>query len=230
LISEINALKVYKGDGACRLLEFSEDKGMLLLERLFPGNMLSTLADDDRATGIAAQVMKVIHRPPPEVNGFISLQGWFDELKNLRPRFGGGTGPFPEITVEIVEEMVPELFAENRPEVLLHGDFHHFNILSSERGWLIIDPKGVIGPAEYEVGPFLLNPWGEMLNEKEAIQRTRRRITILAEQLGFDRQRLLKWAICFSLLSAWWDTKEDGSGGEYSSAWTEILLKIKINK
>jgi streptomycin 6-kinase len=155
------------------------------------------------------------------------LRGWFDELKNLRPRFGGGTGPFPDITVEIVEEMVRELFAENRPYVLLNGDFHHFNILSSERGWLVIDPKGVIGPAEYEAGPLLLNPWGEMPNEKEAIQRTRRRISILAEQLGFDQQRLLKWAICFSFLSAWWDTTEDGSGGEYSNAWTEILLKIK---
>jgi streptomycin 6-kinase len=66
-----------------------------------------------------------------------------------------------------------------------------------------------------------------MPNEKEAIQRTRRRISILAEQLGFDQQRLLKWAICFSFLSAWWDTTEDGSGGEYSSTWTEILLKIK---
>jgi streptomycin 6-kinase len=227
LISEINALKIYRGKGACRLLESASDMGMLLLERLQPGKMLSTLTDDDHATEIAAKVMKAIHRPPPEANGFISLRGWFDELKNLRPRFGGGTGLFPDITVEIVEEMVRELFAENRPYVLLHGDFHHFNILSSERGWLVIDPKGVIGPAEFEAGPLLLNPWGEMPNEKEAIQRTRRRISILAEQLGFDQQRLLKWAICFSFLSAWWDTTEDGSGGEYSSTWTEILLKIK---
>ncbi len=46
----------------------------------------------------------------------------------------------------------------------MHGDFHHFNILSSERGWLVIDPKGVIGPAGYEVGPLLINPWGDLLN------------------------------------------------------------------
>ncbi len=227
LNSEINALKVYEGNGACRLLDSVPDMGMLLIERLRPGRMLSTIADDDQATEIAAQVMKAIHRPAPEHNRFISLVSWFNELNNLRSRFGGGTGPFPEGTVEIVKEMITELFEENRPNVLLHGDFHHFNILSSERGWLVIDPKGVIGPAEYEAGPFLLNPWGEMPNEGEAIQRTRRRINILAERIGLDRQRLLNWAICFSLLSAWWDTKEDGSGGEYSSAWTEILLKVK---
>ncbi|MGA2503528.1 MAG: aminoglycoside phosphotransferase family protein [Anaerolineales bacterium] len=227
LISEISALKVYAGKGACLLLESAGNDGMLLLERLQPGIMLSTLKDDDRATEIAAQVMQAIHRPVPEGNEFISLHNWFDELKKLRPTFGGGTGPFPEKTVEIVLEMVRDLFGENRPHVLLHGDFHHFNILSSDRGWLVIDPKGVDGPAEYEVGPFLLNPWGNIPDEKEAIRRTLRRIAILSEQLGFDRQRLLNWAICYSLLSAWWDTAKDGSGGEYSRAWTEILIKIK---
>jgi hypothetical protein len=95
-------------------------------------------------------------------------------LKGLRLRFSGGTGPFPERSVEIIEGLVRELFSEDRPSVLLHGDFHHFNILLSERGWLVIDPKGVAGPAEYEVGPLLLNPWGEMPDETEAIRRTQR--------------------------------------------------------
>ena len=228
LTSEIKALRLYDGQGACRLLEADAGHGMLLLERLQPGTMLATLEDDDRATEIAAEVMKAIQRPLPEENGFLSLRGWFDELKHLRPRFGGGTGPFPEKTVEIVEEMIRDLFAENRPLVLLHGDFHHFNILLSERGWLVIDPKGVAGPAEYEFGPLLLNPWGGMPDETEAIQRTQRRIAILSERLGFERQQLWRWAICHSLLSAWWDLAEDGSGGEYSRAWTEIFLKMQL--
>ncbi|HEY5270014.1 MAG TPA: aminoglycoside phosphotransferase family protein [Anaerolineales bacterium] len=228
LTSEIKALRVYAGQGACKLLEADADQGLLLLERLKPGRMLITLKDDERATEIAAEVMQAIQRPLPEGNGFLSLRGWFDELKGLRPRFGGGTGPFPEKTVELVEGLVHDLFSENRPQVLLHGDFHHFNILLSERGWLVIDPKGVAGPAEYEVGPLLLNPWDQMPDETEAIQRTQRRIGILSERLGFDRQRLWQWAICHSLLSAWWDLVEDGSGGEYSRAWTEIFLKARI--
>lgn len=228
LNSEIKTLRVYAGQGACRLLEADADQGLLLLERLQPGTMLATLKDDDRATEIAAEVMQAIQRPVPKGDGFLSLREWFDELKGLRPRFGGGTGPFPEKTVEIVEGLVRELFAEDRPQVLLHGDFHHFNILLSERGWLVIDPKGVAGPAEYEIGPLLLNPWGEMPDETEAIQRTQRRIAILAERLAFDRQRLWAWAICHSLLSTWWDMAEDGSGGEYSRAWTEIFLKTRI--
>ena len=67
-----------------------------------------------------------------------------------------------------------------------------------------------------------------MPDEIVAIQRTQRRIAILAERLGFDRQRLKAWAICHSVLSAWWDLTDDGVGGEYARAWTEIFLKTKV--
>ena len=228
LTSEINTLRVYNGLGACRLLEADAEKGMLLLERLRPGSMLVTLKDDDQATAIAAEVMKKIHRPVPPQEGFLSLRGWFDELKKLRPRFSGGTGPFPEKTFALAEGLIRDLFAENRPQVLLHGDFHHFNILSSERGWLVIDPKGVAGPAEYEAGPLLTNPFNFMPGEAEAIRRTQRRIAILSEHLGFEPERLRLWAICHSVLSSFWDLQPDGSGGEDARQWAEIFIKTKI--
>lgn len=228
LTSEINTLRLYNGQGACRILESDAEKGMLLLERLQPGTMLTSLEDDDQATRIAAEVMQAIHRPAPQQEGFLSLRGWFGELKKLRLGFGGGTGPFPEKSFTTAEGLIRELFAEERPQVLLHGDFHHFNILLSGRGWLAIDPKGVIGPAEYEVGPLLTNPYQIRLDESEAIRRTERRIAILSERLGFEPQRLRAWAICHSVLSSFWDMAEDGSGGESARAWTEIFLKTKI--
>jgi streptomycin 6-kinase len=112
--------------------------------------------------------------------------------------------------------------------VLLHGDYHHFNILLSERVWLVIDPKGVIGQAEYEVGPLLTNPNNFMPEETEAIRRTERCVAILSERLGFDPQRLRAWAICHSVLSSFWDLAEDGSGGENARAWTEIFIKTRV--
>ena len=57
LKSEIAALKLYNGHGACCLLDAEVEKGMLLLERLHPGRMLVTVMDDERATRIAAEVM-----------------------------------------------------------------------------------------------------------------------------------------------------------------------------
>jgi streptomycin 6-kinase len=225
LTSEINTLRVYNGQGACRLFEADPETGMLLLEHLHPGTMLADLDDDDRATEIAAQVLQAVQRPVPGQDGFLNLHEWFDDLKNLRSRFGGGTGPFPPKSVEIVDGLLVDLFADDPVPVLLHGDFHHFNILLSERGWLVIDPKGVLGPAEYDVGPLLMNPWREIPDEREGIRRTQRRLAVLAERLGFDLQRMGAWAVCHSLLSAWWDMDNVGSGGESSKAWINIFLK-----
>jgi streptomycin 6-kinase len=226
--SEINALRLYSGKGACGLSEADPESGMMLLEYLSPGTMLAGLEDDDQATRIAADLLCSVQRPAPEESGFLSLHGWFDELKGLRSRFGGTTGPFPKRTVDTVNGLLRELFADDTDQVLLHGDFHHFNILLSERGWLVIDPKGVVGPAGYEVGPFLTNPLGSMPSEKDAIRRTKRRISIFAEQTGLQPKQMLDWAICHSLLSAWWDIAADGSGGEYSRAWIEIFIKTNL--
>ena len=228
LTSEINTLRLYQGQGACRLLEADAGQGMLLLERLHPGGMLAMLENDDLATEIAADVMRAIQRPVPDQGEFLSLCGWFDELKNVRILFGGGSGPFPEKTFATAEGLIRDLFAEDHPQVLLHGDFHHYNILSSRRGWLVIDPKGVAGPAEYEVGPLLFNPCHVKLEETEAVLRTQRRIAILSERLGFERQRLRAWAICHSVLSSYWDMAQDGSGGEAARDWAEIFIKARI--
>ena len=225
LKSEMAALRLFNGEGACKLIDFDEEKYSMLLERLKPGVMLSTLEDDEEATHIAADVMQKVWRPALEHNVFIRLSDWFDGLKRLRARFDGGTGPLDGRLVERVERSVRNFFAEDHMPVLMHGDFHHFNILSSERGWLIIDPKGVIGPACYEVGPLLMNPWGDLLSGKNYRQMTKRRIDILHERLGFERERIREWALAHAILSGWWSI-EDNTGWEYSLAFARMIAEL----
>ncbi len=261
LISEMATLRFFDGRGAVRLLDADEEHAMFLLERVVPGEMLSMLEDDEQATHIAADVMLKLWRSldpndlPLEIqkqasglqSPFIKLTDWFSELDKLRPMFNGGTGPFPEKIILHVEETLPRLFAESSPPRLIHGDLHHFNILSSERGcaagvmpaalrsggtmpsgWLAIDPKGVIGHPEYEVGPFLINPMPGFLNGSNPQVQTEKRIAILSERLGFARQRLRDWGLCHAVLSAWWDMTPDGIGGEYSIHCAEVFAKIKF--
>ncbi len=109
----------------------------------------------------------------------------------------------------------------------MHGDFHHYNILSSERGWLIIDPKGVIGPAGYEVGPLLINPWGELINRSDIQKITKRRIDILHEHLGFERERIREWGLAHAVLSALWGI-EDHTGWEYAAAFADMMAGLDI--
>lgn len=241
LNSEMEALKLFNGNGACRLLESDEERGALLLESLKPGTMLSELKDDDERTHIAVDVMQKIWKPAeileagsklpaveqqavPLQNKFIKLSTWFEALKSIRPHFNGGTGPFPKKLLEYVESVLPELFADENMK-LLHGDFHHFNILSSERGWLVIDPKGVIGPAGYEIGPLMLNPWNSTSDRADFKAQTERRVSILAERLGWERETILNWAAAHALLSTWWDI-QDNMDWKYTMGCAQLFLEI----
>lgn len=227
LKSEMATLRLFNGEGACRLIDHNLRKYWMLLERLQPGVMLVTLEDDEEATHIAADLMQRIWRPAPEKDVFIRLSDWFDGLKKLRPHFKGGTGPFDQKLVERVERSVKDFFAENHKPVLMHGDFHHYNILSSERGWLVIDPKGVIGPACYEVGPLLINPWGDLLNGNNYRQLTKRRIDILHEKLGFERERIREWGLAHAVLSAWWSIEDHGDW-RYAAEFAEMIADLDI--
>ena len=234
LNSEIAALKLFNGDGACQLLGCDEERGFLLLERLKPGIMLADLTNDDERTNIALDVMQKIWRKVPADGSdgiFIKLSDWFGALKKIRLKFNGGTGPFPEKILEQVESFLPELLAdslgaEHALPLLIHGDFHHFNVMLSERGWLAIDPKGVIGPAGYEIGPLMLNPWNSISDRSRLKAQTKRRVSIISERLGWERESILKWSTAHALLSAWWDMQDDGTGGEYCLWCAECFSEI----
>jgi streptomycin 6-kinase len=71
--SEMATLHLFHGNGACRLIDYDEEKYWMLLERLQPGVMLATLDDDEEATHIAADVMQKIWRPISEDDVFYSI-------------------------------------------------------------------------------------------------------------------------------------------------------------
>jgi streptomycin 6-kinase len=120
---------------------------------------------------------------------------------------------------------VADFFAENHMPVLMHGDFHHFNILSSEHGWLVIDPKGVIGPAAYEVGPLLMNPWGDLSSGNNYRLLTERRIDILHDRLGFEHGRIREWGLAHAILSAWWSIEDHGDW-RYAADFAEMISAL----
>jgi streptomycin 6-kinase len=70
-----------------------------------------------------------------------------------------------------------------------------------------------------------MNPWGELINRTDRQQITKRRIDILHEHLGFERERIREWALAHAVLSAWWGM-EDQTGWEYAMAVAGILADL----
>lgn len=232
LRNEAFALRVFDGRGSVRLLDSDPGAGLLLLERLHPGAVLTALADeahDDQATRIAASVMRGLWRPAPPDHGFPTVGDWGQGFARLRARFGGGTGPLPSAQVEEAEALFAELLASSAAPVLLHGDMHHDNILSAGRqSWLAIDPKGVIGEPAYEVGALLRNLWPDRHTHQNPARLLERRAHRLAEELELDPARVRGWAVAQAVLSAVWGIEDNDDGWGAALADAQLLVAIKV--
>jgi streptomycin 6-kinase len=227
LTTEIEALKFFSGQGSVFLLAVDEARGVILLERLRPGAPLSRLDDDEKATSIAAGVMKRLWRPAPKVHPFPTIEKWGRGFVRLHAHFGGGCGPFPNDLVETAEALYNELAATSGEAMLLHGDLHHENILSAGRHpWLAIDPKGVVGESVYEVGALLRNPIPGLLAGPNPRGVLARRVDLLAEELGFDKERIIGWGFAQAVLSAWWSFEDQGHGWEWAIQCARLLGEL----
>lgn len=208
LLTEMETLRLYNGRFACQLLASDPENYAMLLEHIQPGQPLWSLADDEAETAVAAQVMQQLWQPiKPEDHPLLpTLARRTIALTRLSDYFEDGFGPFPRRLVETAVTLRAELLAENIPSMLLHGDFHHENILTAKRKpWLALDPKGVIGDTAYEVGAYLYNPIVENVAKKNLVAR---RIDQFSEALVIDRQRLIKWGIVQAVLSAVWSYQD----------------------
>jgi streptomycin 6-kinase len=230
LTSEMESLRWYAGKGIVRLLETDPEQGVMLLEKLEPGMPLADLdVDDDTATRIAAEVMRKLWIPaPPDPQGKLCYAAkWAGGMQRMRTAFGGGSGPIPSHLADTAERLFTELLASSGPPMLLHGDLHHWNILSAQREpFLALDPKGLVGEAEYEVGALIRNRWPEDASIGEAARFTARRLDLLSEILDLDRQRTVRWCMAQAVLSAWWEYEDHQRVGEGILYLSEVISTL----
>jgi len=227
--TQVEALRLFGGHGMVRLLEYDEGDEVMLLERLQPGTLLSTVEDDEKATSIAASVMRQMWRPAPPEHPFPTVFDWGKGLVRLRQHYEGGYGPFPPALLEEAETLFAGLNASMADPVLLHGDLHHENILAAEREpWLAIDPKGLVGEPAYETGALLRNQMSVVFDDAHPGRVMTRRVEQLAGELGLDRARVRGWGLAQAVLSAWWNIEDFGHMENHATlACAELLAAIK---
>jgi streptomycin 6-kinase len=176
-LHEGDALELWDGDGSVRLLRRSGRT--LLEERAIPGDDISGLVDED-ATAVAIKVATRIWRPAtrpfrpvePEVHR------WLDRADQEGSEL-----------VPLARDLLAKIGV--RPDWLVHGDFHHHNILRHGASFVAIDPKPYLADREYDVPSFLWNPIGNRLEDRA---RTERRIVAFVGA-GLDEFRIRAWTV-----------------------------------
>jgi streptomycin 6-kinase len=176
---EADGLAAWGGDGAVRLLRFDRVRRALLIERCVPGDDASTIDDRD-AIAIALEVGRRLWRPVaggPFRTAAAEVARWLADT-------GRDGHPFAAIAQELFAKM------PRRDGVLVHGDYHHHNLLRHGDRWVAIDPKPLIAEPEFDVVTLLWNP----VDVFPTRERTERRIAAFAAA-GLDERRVREWAI-----------------------------------
>jgi streptomycin 6-kinase len=176
---EADALALWAGDGAVRMLRHDRDRRVLLLARAWPGSDLTSLDDED-ATAIAVGVGRRLWRPAGAPFRWIGdhVPRWL-----AQPEDAPGRRLAP-VARRLYEEL------DVGSSILVHGDFHHHNLLASGTGYVAIDPKPMLGEPEYDVASFLWNPIGYRMRRDV----TERRLAAFAAA-GLDEGRMRAWAV-----------------------------------
>jgi streptomycin 6-kinase len=195
-------LQWYEGDGAATVFDMHGDT--VFMEWLDGGTLGDAVraGRDDEATVAIATIVQRLHH---------SRDGELPPLEPLRDRFQTlfitDVQAWPHTARDLYARasgIALRLFDRPTAQLPLHGDLHHDNILSSDRGWLVIDPKGVLGDPAYELANVFINPKNAN-NIAAHPQRIAARAEILAQRLGYPKKRMLGWAAAHAALSASWD-------------------------
>lgn len=175
-LDEADALELWAGNGAVRLHRADRTRRALLEERAIPGDDISDLPEE-QATAAAVDIATRLWRRagPP-----------FRCVADEVPRWLAGN-------VCSLTPYARELWEAFEPghEWLVHGDFHHHNILRHGSRYVAIDPKPYLSDREYDLFSWLRNPLFYRMIDRD---RTERRIAAFVAA-GLDDRRIRIWAI-----------------------------------
>lgn len=184
----------WNGGGAACVLAHAEDA--ILMERAEEGISLADIARegrDDHASRIMCAVLRQLHAPRVHsAPALPPLTKWFEPLGRAGVVRGG--------ILRVAAATASNLLTAQHDIVVLHGDMHHSNVLRfASRGWLAIDPKGLVGERGFDHANIFCNPDNQIATMPG---RLGRQIRVVAEAADLEPNRLLSWVLAWAGLSA----------------------------
>lgn len=199
----------WDGQGAAKVFASSTDA--LLMERATGADDLARMAwsgrDDDACRILCDTVARLHaprHGPIPELH---PLETWFQPLFQLATEHAA---------LAPAADTARQLLATPQTVGPLHGDLHHENVLDfGVRGWLAIDPHGLLGERTFDYANIFTNP--DLSDPSRPLAtmpgRLEARLGVMIEATGIEAGRLLRWIVAWTGLSAAWFIEDGDSDG-----------------
>lgn len=113
-------------------------------------------------------------------------------------------------------------------KMLLHGDFHHDNILLSENEtYVIIDPKGIIGDPVFDVPRFILNEFEEK-KSPELHDKIMEIISTLEKRLNIPNEIIKQCLYVETAMGMCWCAEDGSTPEEYARLLRDVAFAEAI--
>ncbi len=188
---EATVLRLADGDGCARLLRSDTDRGALLLERLGPSLSELGLPLPQRLEVMCGAALRLWRRAPDaRLPTGAEKAAWL--AQTIASTWEELDRPCAERTVEHALWCADRRGRahDDAHAVLVHGDIHQWNTLSSDRGFLLVDPDGLLAEPAYDLGILMREDPVELVADGP-----RARAEWLARRCGVDVEAIWEWGV-----------------------------------
>lgn len=209
--TEFNTLREYNGRRFCRVFDADIENGVMLEEYVQPGSPLRDESSLDMRLSVFCSLYKGLHIKPIKAEIYPTYTEWVCRITEYMSKRQDCKELY--LYMKKAKDICLSVSALYSHKMLLHGDFHHDNILLSDDGkYIIIDPKGVIGDPVFDIARFILNEFDEEITT-ESYKKINHIICFLGKKLNIPNYILKQCLYVETVMSVCWSI-EDGSPPE----------------
>lgn len=213
VFAEYNTLCQYNGRRFCRVFDADIENGVILEECVQPGNPLRDESSLDKRLSVFCSLYKGLHIPPDKAEIYPTYTEWVGRITEYMSKRQDCKELY--LHMKKAKDICLSVSTLYSQKMLLHGDFHHDNILLGNDGeYIIIDPKGVIGDPVFDVPRFILNEFGDEITT-ELYKKINYIICILEKNLNIPNDILRQCLYVETAMGECWMVEDGSTPEEY---------------
>lgn len=227
IVTELRVLREYGGRRFCRVFDADPDNGVILEQSVEPGRPLREESDLDTRLAVFCSLYEDLYVEPAKADLYPTYTEWVNNITAYMSTRPDCTQLYEYM--EKAKELHESVSAAYTRRLLLHGDFHHDNILRGENGeYVLIDPKGVVGDPVFDVPRFIVNEFGDDRTEETA-RHINNILRVLEQRLAIPDNVLRQCLFVETIMGLCWCVEDGPPPGEYTAflddaAFAESLL------
>jgi streptomycin 6-kinase len=181
-------------------------RGGLLAERPEPGTSLAEDPDEDRALVTACEVAERLWIPSPGGITHVASEA-LEWARTMPARHTLADRPFDRAAIHDAVAAIRDLVGSQPEQVLCHGDLHLGTVVrAGDERWVAVAPRPLIGEHAFDAAGLITGGAERLaLDRVGARSRIIRRLEVVSDRLGLDRDRLRRWALAIATDYALWD-------------------------